>query len=43
MSGATIEHREVSATIELREAEAWHDERQMRCSDSDGDGEDLVF
>lgn len=43
VSAATIEHREVSATIELREAEAWHDERQMRRSEFDGDGEDLVF
>lgn len=27
---ATIEHRETSPTIEISEAEAWYDERQMR-------------
>lgn len=43
VSAATIEHREASATIELREAEAWNDERQMRRCAFDGDEEGLVF
>jgi len=43
VSAANIELREASATIELRETEAWHDERQIRRSDFDGDGEGLVF